>query len=580
MLIAVLGCAEPAADSPIWDPTDTAPVTADTDPTETIGPAPAPADPSDAVFDDGAIRTLTLTMAAADWADTSANPWAETWHVAATFDWEGESVATVGVRAFGYSSHVAGKPPLKIDFDHAVEGQEWRGLESLKLRNAYADPSFLHDALEPWLLRRAGVPTSRTGWVRLVVNGAAIGLYTLMEPVDDRFLTRTYGNDDGPLYSIDGIRGHGLMPLEDAAAYFQTNTAVTGDGADLEDLTRIVATGSDEALAAVVDLDGFFVESIARTLCGSQDSFSADGNNFYLYNDPREDRDPTDLHGTWHVIPWDYNFDFSTFGIVPALAVDPSAPWATSNYAYDPTTGAPYTDVLMARQVASGRDVDAEVHALAADAFAYPDIVAKVEAWQSLLAADVAVDPLGGAEAFRVGIADDLLYLHLRLSNAVGAEVATCAPLEADALPIRDLSPTGTVGWSSLTTDGWVWSGQAGSCVGSDAPCIGYDVGGTHYCTGLFAHAPSDVTITLPSAGTLRGAVGLQAFGSNCSGGASFRVEQAGATVWASGVATSYSPAEDMGDVRVAAGEVRLVTDPLGDYGCDTTSWVDLRLVP
>ena len=529
------------------------------------------------MFDSSSIRTLTLTMDAADWADTSDDPWAENWHTA-TFEWEGEEVAEVGVRAFGYSSHVAGKPPLKIDFDHLVEGQEWRGLEQVKLRNGYGDASFLHDTLATWLLRRAGVPASRTGWVRLVVNGATIGLYTLMEPIDDRFLARTYGDDDGPLYSIDGIRGHGLMPLEDPLAYFQYNTSVTGDGSDLVDLTRIVTDGTDEELAAVVDLDDFWVESIARTLMGSQDSFSADGNNFYLYNDPAQDADPTDLHGTWHVIPWDYNFDFTTFGLLPALRVEPSRPWATSDYAFDPYTNVPYVDVLMERQVAA-RDVDAEVRTLAETAFAWEEVRSQVLAWEALIAADVAEDPIGNTAAFEQAVANDLLYLHMRLTSELGEEVATCATFEEGAIAAGELSPTGTVGWSELTVDGWRWATDGSVCAGSDAPCVGFDVATTHYCTGLYTHAPSDVTITVPDAGELVGAVGLQLFAEDCSGGASFRVEQDGVTLWESGVLGSYSEAEPLA-VSVAAGTVRLVTDPLDEYACDTTSWLDLRWVP
>jgi hypothetical protein len=556
---------------------------ADDAPVEDVGGAPdtGSADPGDGsadVFDPDTIHTIDLTLADADWQEIATNPWAETWHTG-TFRWEGETVADVAVRAFGYSSHVAGKPPLKIDFDAVVPGQEWRGLEQLKLRNSYLDASFLHDALGPWLLRRAGVPASRTGWARLTVNGVAVGFYTVMESIDDRFLKRQFGNDDGPLYSIDGIRGHGLMPLSDPLAYFQFNTSVTGDGSDLVDLTRIVATGSDDALAAVVDLDTFFDESIVRTLSGSQDAFSADGNNFYLYDDPGEDVDPTDLHGTWHVIPWDYNFDFTTFGLIPALSVEPARPWATSDYAFDPTTGAPYEDVLMERQIASGRDVDAEVRALATGPLAFPDIAARVGAWRALVADDVATDPIGGATAFAHAVDDDLLYLHMRLSNTLGAEVATCASFEPDAIPVRDLAPAGTVGWSTLTTDGWVWSGQPGSCVTSPDACHGFDVADTHYCTGLFAHAPSTVTITVP-AGTLRGAVGLQLFGEDCSTGVQFRVEQGGATLWQSGVLTSYSAAEDLGEIPLVAGTATLVADPLGDYSCDTASWVDVRLVP
>ena len=135
------------------------------------GDTAADAAPSDAVFDLETIHDITLTLDSAAWADISDNPWAETWHTA-DFTWDDETVATVGVRAFGYSSHVAGKPPLKIDFNREVEGQRWRDLEALKLRNSYYDASFMHDALEAWMLRAAGVPASRTGWARVWANGA------------------------------------------------------------------------------------------------------------------------------------------------------------------------------------------------------------------------------------------------------------------------------------------------------------------------------------------------------------------------------------------------------------------------
>lgn len=567
----LLACTAPAPDVPAGEDVERV-----GDDVERVGGGTDPAEPDAAdVFDFDTVHEIALTMDAADWAEVSGNPTAETW-VEADFSWDGETVPRIGLRAFGYSSHVVGKPPLKLDFDRVTEGQEWRGLESLKLRNAYLDPSFLHDALAAWMLREAGVPASRTGWARVSVNGEDVGLYTVMEPVDDRFLERVFGNDDGPLYSIDGIRGHGLMPLDDALAYFQYNTSVTGDGSDLEDLTRIVAEGTDEELAAVVDLDAFFVESVTRTLSGSQDAFSADGNNFYLYNDPGEDADPGDLHGTWRVIPWDFNFDFTSFGVLPAMEVDPWRPWATSDYAYDPYSGEPYEDRLMMRQIAAGRDVDAQVRELAEGPLAFPRLLERVEAWRALLADEVATDPLGGAEAFRVALANDLLYLHLRLSTELGEEVAECAAMEAGATPAAEMAPTGTVGWSELTADGWVWSGQS---VCGDA-CIGFDVAGEHFCTGLFAHAPSSVTLTVPQGATrLRGAVGLQAFGSDCSGGAQFRVVQGGVTRWESGVLGSYDEAEDL-DVPVDAGEVTLVTDPLADYSCDTTAWLDLRAVP
>lgn len=442
------------------------------------------------------------------------------------------------------------------------------GLEQLKLKNSYSDPGFLHEALGTWLLRRAGVPASRTGWARVSVNGAYVGLYVVMESVDDRFLERHFGNDDGPLWSIDGIRGHGLMPLTDPLAYFQTNTSVESDGAELVEATRVVAEGSDAELAATFDLDAFFTESVARSLSGSQDCFSADGNNFYLHDDPE---------GRWEIIPWDFNFDFSAFGVVPPLQVDPARPWATSDYAIDPNSGRPYVDVLMERQVASGRSVIAEVETLAEGAFAWSDLVERVESRRALVQADARVDPLFGGPGFDNTIANDLLVVHLKVSNALGREWAACEDF-GDVVLARDLSPTGTVGWSRLTADGWWWDdGTEIGCITAPHACIGFQVARTHACTGLFAHAPSDVRIQVPEGRTrLEGAAGLQAFGSDCSAGARFEVRQRGVTLWSSEVLTSYSQPEPF-EVGVAPGEVQLITDDWGGYECDTTAWLDLR---
>lgn len=562
------------------DATDTA-ADSDAEEPERLPPAEGDdSDPADEVFDDSVIYDIELSMSEAASLDILSNPWAETWHTA-DFSWQGEVVAEVAVRAFGYSSIVADKPPFKIDFNKYVSGQRWRGLETLKLRNAYYDPSFMHDALGPWMLREAGIPASRTGWARVSVNGEPVGLYTVMEAIDDRFLMDRFGNDDGPLYSIDGIRGHGLMPLTDALAYFQYNTEVVGDGSDLEELTTIVADGSDEELAAVLDVDSFFIESIVRSLSGSQDAFSADGNNFYLYNDPDVDADPDDLHGTWRIISWDYNFDFSALGMQPALYVDASMPWATSGFAYDPTTGEPYVDVLMQRQIAHGRDVDAAIAELTAGPLAYSLLVDKVRQYESLLADDVASDPLGDPAIFVQAVSNDLLYLHARWSNELQEEVADCASMEAGATLARDMSPSGTVSWGAVVADGWYWGNEAVNCVGTDQICIGFDVRDQHYCTGLYAHAPSDVTIEVPSgATTLRGAVGLQLFGQDCSDGARFSVVQDGVTLWQSGLLYSYTEAEDMGDVAVQPGEVHLIATQEGNFNCDSTSWLDLRAVP
>src|SRR5262249_42056761 len=158
----------------------------------------------------------------------------------------------------------------------------------------------------------------------------------------------------------------------------------------------------------------------------------------------------------------------------------------------------------------------------------------------------------------------DLQYLRLRWSATLGREVAPCAPLEAGATPARDMAPTGTVGWGTLGIDGWGWPAP-GLCIIGHHDCFGFDVGRRHYCTGLFAHGPSDITITVPAGKTrLRGAVGLQRYGGDCGNGAMFRVEQDGAMRWQSGLLRSLTEPEAF-DIAIHPGAVRLVVDPQGE---------------
>ena len=90
-----------------------------------------------------------------------------------------------------------------------------------------------------------------------------------------------------------------------------------------------------------------------------------------------------------------------------------------------------------------------------------------------------------------------------------------------------------------------------------------------------------NISFVVPAGhGTLRGAVGLQRFGSDCSNGVIFRVVQDGVTRWQSGSLRSLSEAEDLATVAVHPGPVLLVADPQGDISCDMAAWLDLRTVP
>ena len=509
-----------------------------------------PDDPTAALFDVDRIATLALTMDAADWLAIRDNPWAETWH-AADFSWDGETVEQIAVRAFGQGSEIAGKPGLKLKFDGLVPGQEFRGLDELKLDNSSQDVGYLNERIATGIMRRFGVPAARTGWADVTVNGDAVGFFVVLESIDDRFVERWFGDDDGVLYGMNsGYYGQGLNPMSEGLTWYEPQTSVQSDGSDLVAVANAVADGSDAELAEVLDLDGFLRESVARSVLGSLDAFSADGNNFYLYDDG----------GRFTIIPWDFDVDLGGYYFTTSLSVDPWAPWDQSPWSANAVTGAEYTDPVLLRQLAMGADVDAVLAELLADAASWPEVDAEVVASAALIHDAVHADVLGYGTSFDQRVPDLRMYLHARLSRLAGRDVADCPDLQG--LPASALSPSGTVGWGELLVDETNWG-------------PGFSIAGEHVCTGLFAHAPSDVTLSVPDGKTtLYGQVGLQDWNQRCGDGARFRVEQGGVVLWEGQVVQTYEPAVSLGDIGVEAGEVHLIADPNGEYSCDTAAWV------
>lgn len=515
-------------------------------------------DPADAIFDPTKIHDIALTIAPADWATVRDHPWAKTW-VNADFAWDGEHVDGIGLRAFGAGSLIAGKPSLKLSFDRNVAHQDWRGLDELKLDNASQDPGYLNEFVTATALRRAGVPAARTGWARVTVNGAPAGFFVVLESIDDRFVKRWFGHDDGGLYSLnDHNWGQGLNPMTDPLTWFETETAFGGDGSELAAAAQVLATGTPAEVEATIDVDGFFRESVARSIMGSQDAFSADGNNFYLFDD----------RGKVTIIPWDFDVDLGAWYFDSAMNVDPRHPWTTSPWSYNSHSHAPYMDPVLQRALAAGHDPDALIAELLAGPMSWQALDTETAAAAALIKEAVHADVLNRGAAADQRAFDLRLYMHGRWSRLVGHEVAGCPVAAPGVLRTADLTPTGDVGWGSLTIDRTQWG-------------PGFTVAGDHHCTGVFAHAPSVVTITVPAGyGLLRGAVGLQDWRQRCGNGVRFTISQGGVDVWTSTDRRGYDPALGFGPIELAPGPVTLTTSPLGEYSCDTAAWLDLELSP
>lgn len=516
-------------------------------------------DETDAVFDPLRVASFSLEMAPESWADMTGNPYAETWHEA-TFHAEGAVVEGVGVRTFGAGSLIYNKPSIKISFDHFVPGQDWRGLEQLKLDNSSQDAGFMNEAIGTAILRRANLPAARTGYARLAVNDAPAGFFVVLEPIDDVFLNRWFGDDSGNLYgTADSRYAQGLnpIPIDGPLDWFVPQTNAETDGSDLLAIIDTVANGSDEALSAALDIDEFTEMSVIRSVFGGIDTMSADGNNYYLYQ----------VGGYWSIIAWDLDADLGyPYYYQNALAVDPRAPWATSPWAWNPVTGTPYTDPVLSRALAMGADTDALVANTLAGPGDWATIDAEIQAIVELIRDDVYNDVLGYGPSFDLRQVDLRLFVHTRIARLLGRDPAPCEEAPEGGTWIGALGPTGTVGWGNLLVDQTNWG-------------PGMTVAGDHFCRGVFAHAPSDVTVVLPAGTTeLSGWFGLQDWVQKCGDGATGSIVQGGRTLWTSPSRGTYDEAVATGTVAVEAGTIQLVTSPNAEYSCDTAVWADVMV--
>ncbi len=532
-------------------PDDDTPTAPGEEPIETIGPAGASPeeDPSDAVFDPAVVHRIDLTLDAAAWADLRDNPWAEAWWTG-DFALDGESIGEVGFRAYGGASHVPGKPNLKIGFDREVAGREFLGLEQLKLDASTQDPGFLNEAVATDVLRDLGLPAARTGWAVVYANGEKVGFYVLLEPMDDTFIRRWFGNDDGVLYGTTSyMYAQGLNRFTTSSPLsWYVVTFGEGDGSDIAAAADAIALGTREELEALVDTETSMRISATRAMMGSTDSFVADGNNFYLYNH----------QGRIVVLPWDFDVELAGYSPVfwNMVEMEMERPWEYSHWRTNSLTGEIYTEPLYARMLAEGWDLDGWMATAAAGPLDWAAVDARVQALAAVIDTDACADAYHSCASHRQRVADLRFFLHTRLSRLAGGEVADCSGPTG-------LAFSGSVGSGSLLVDTSEW-----------AP--GLVVNGEHHCTGVYAHAPSEVVTTV-TAGTFSGAVGLHDANGTCGDGVVFSLVQDGAVLWTSGTVAGYEDAVPFA-VPVGAGALTLRSDARGDNACDRSVWVDVAV--
>ncbi len=256
---------------------------------------------------------------------TPENPmWVE-----ATIEFEGNIWTNVGVRYKGNSSLMSGwrtgsdKLPLKLDFDEfeeeypEIDNQRFYGFKQLSLANAYNDSSLMRDTVAAQIYADAGLPVAETAFYEVVIDYGAgpvsLGLYTMIEVIDDTAIERYFGEDEGNIYEADGTAASfGANTYAQIETTFEKENNADSDWSDLEalfntlhsDLRTTDPAAWRSALEAQFDVDGFLEWLAISAVIEHWDAYGSMTHNYYLYNNPETEKI------TW--ITWDHNETLSS----------------------------------------------------------------------------------------------------------------------------------------------------------------------------------------------------------------------------------------------------------------------------
>lgn len=265
----------------------------------------------DNFFAEGVVNEINIEISEEDWADLVENPLEETYY-AVDVTINGETLSNVALRTKGNNSLTSvassdsDRYSFKIDFDYFNDGENYYGLKKLNLNNNYGDASYMREYISYHIMGEMGIPVPATSYTHITMNGEEWGLYLAVEPIDEVFLERTFGNSTGDLYKPDGTgadlvyRGNNMS--EYPGLVLKTNEE-TSDGSAVLDLMKALESG--ESLENVLDVDEVLRYLAANVALANYDSYlGATTHNYYLY----------EQDGRFTVIPWDYNYSFGGFG--------------------------------------------------------------------------------------------------------------------------------------------------------------------------------------------------------------------------------------------------------------------------
>jgi len=236
--------------------------------------------------------------------------------VRASVYYNGEFYDNIFVRVRGSMGAVVyDPPPHKFIFNkcHKFRASEHFGRVGEFNLNVHGwDDAYIRQTLAFGTHRKAGVPSSESFLMLVLLNGGSERVAIFVEQVDEDFLERNGMAPDGALYKwvVPG-------PLYTTLSEITADTEVekkTRLGEDWSDLESLVAglNSPSEQVRRQFAFDNLNLPEIIGYLAVNSIHMNADRiwKNFYLYRD-------SDGSGEWSILPWDLDW---TYGIGASYA--------------------------------------------------------------------------------------------------------------------------------------------------------------------------------------------------------------------------------------------------------------------
>jgi len=182
---------------------------------------------------------------------------------------------------------------IKLNF--IDKEQNYQGNRSIKLSSALRDPSMVREVFGYEIARRY-MPAPQANYARILVNGEYYGLFVNVENIDDAFLDKHFGNNEGTFIRCapnlvdsepSGCKSdvYGSLQFDESAKCYLHNFQLLSDSGwdDLIELTYLLNQKPDE-VGRVLNIDRtLWMLAFNNVLVNLSSYTGRYSENYYLY---------------------------------------------------------------------------------------------------------------------------------------------------------------------------------------------------------------------------------------------------------------------------------------------------------